>query len=110
MEIRYYVSPQGRIPFEEWLQSLKDRQAIARIAARLRQAEAGNLGDFKSVGEGVQEMRIDHGPGYRVYASRQGPVLLILLCGSTKASQAKAIKQAHIYLEDWKEQLKEANQ
>ena len=109
MEIRYYVSPQGRIPFEEWLQSLKDRHAIVRIAARLRQAGAGNLGDFKSVGEGVQEMRIDHGPGYRIYASRQGPVLLILLCGSTKASQAKTIKQAHLYLEDWKEQLKEAN-
>lgn len=102
MEIRYYVSPQGRTPFQEWLQALKDHNAARRIAVRLYQAQEGNLGDFKSVGEGVQELRVDHGPGYRVYASRQGPVLLLLLCGSTKADQARAIKLAKAYLADWR--------
>ena len=102
MEIRYYVSPQGRAPFKEWLQAIKDKNAARRISARLYQAQQGNLGDFKSVGEGVQELRIDHGPGYRVYASRQGPVLLLLLGGSTKADQVRAIKLAKACLADWR--------
>ena len=65
----------------------------------------GNLGDCKSLSDGVQELRIDYGPGYRVYLSRQGPVVVVvlLLCGSDKNDQRKAIKQAIEYLKDWKQ-------
>jgi putative addiction module killer protein len=64
--------------------------------------QAGNLGDCKPLREGVQELRIDHGPGYRVYVSCQGAVLVLLLCASAKADQDRAIRQAVEFLEDWK--------
>lgn len=67
---------------------------------------AGNFGDCKPLRDGVQELKIDHGPGYRVYLSRQGPVLVLLLCGSDKADQNRAIKQAIDYLNDWKQRGK----
>lgn len=76
--------------------------ARTRIAARLARVEAGNFGDCKPVREGVMELRIDHGPGYRVYLSRQGPVVVLLLCGSDKNDQDRAINQAIDYLNDWK--------
>ncbi len=63
---------------------------------------AGNFGDCKPLRDGVQELRIDYGPGYRVYMSRQGPVIVLLLCGSGKGDQDKAIKTAIDYLNDWK--------
>ena len=81
---------------------LRDAQARARIRARLVRVQSGNFGDFKPLQEGVQELRVDHGPGYRVYLSRQGPVFVLLLCGSDKAGQAAAIKQAVAYLNDWR--------
>jgi putative addiction module killer protein len=80
--------------------------ARTRIAARLARVEAGNFGDCKPVREGVMELRIDHGPGYRVYLSRQGPVVVLLLCGSNKNDQDRAINQAIDYLNDWKERGK----
>ena len=82
---------------------MADRQGRAAIKARLLRLEAGNFGDCKPLREGVQELRIDKGPGYRVYLSRQGPVLVLLLCGSGKADQDRAIRQAIDYLSDWKE-------
>ena len=91
-----------RAPFDEWLAALRDVQARARIRARLARVQAGNFGDFKPLQDGVQELRIDHGPGYRVYLSRQGPVVVLLLCGSDKSGQAAAIKQAVAYLKDWR--------
>lgn len=103
MELRTYTTGEGRKPFEEWLAGLKDRQARARIAVRLARVEAGNLGDCKPLRDGVQELRIDHGPGYRVYLSRQGAVLVLLLCGSDKGEQAATIAQAVAYLNDWKQ-------
>jgi putative addiction module killer protein len=102
MQIRIYTDAQGRAPFEQWLHALKDAQARARIRVRLTRLQAGNYGDCKPVREGIVELRIDHGPGYRVYLSRQGPVLVLLLCGSDKADQSKAIKDALSYLADWK--------
>jgi putative addiction module killer protein len=71
--------------------------------ARLARVEAGNFGDCKPLRDGVQELRIDLGPGYRVYLSRQWSVLVLLLCGSNKADQSRAIKQAIEYLNDWKQ-------
>jgi putative addiction module killer protein len=102
LELRIYTDTQNYAPFEQWLQELKDRRARAVIRARLARVQAGNLGDCKPLRDGIQELRIDHGPGYRVFLSRQGPVLVLLLCGSDKSDQDRAIKQAIAYLADWK--------
>jgi putative addiction module killer protein len=80
--------------FRSWLADLRDTQARLRIAARLRRAQLGNLGDVKSVGDGVQEMRLDHGPGYRLYFTRRGDVIVILLCGGDKSTQDRDIRRA----------------
>lgn len=106
MEIRIYTDTQDRKPLTQWLDALKDIRARAQIRARLARLEAGNFGDCKPLREGVQELKIDYGPGYRVYLSRQGPVLVLLLCGSDKGDQDRAIKQAIDYLNDWKQRGK----
>lgn len=80
--------------FLAWLDGLRDFRAQARIAARIRQAEAGNLGDWKPVEGGVSEMRIDYGPGYRLYFTRRGRVLVLLLIGGDKSSQKRDIRRA----------------
>ena len=82
------------IVFADWLESLRDDLARARIQARILRLKAGNAGDAKPVGEGVSEMRIDHGPGYRLYFVRRGSELIILLAGGDKRTQAKDIKTA----------------
>ena len=80
--------------FAAWFNKLRDQQARARILARIRRLSLGNPGDVKPVGEGVSELRIDHGPGYRVYFVQRGPVLAILLAGGDKRTQARDIKTA----------------
>ena len=80
--------------FNKWFSDLKDLQGRARIQARIDRAELGNLGDAKPVGEGVVEMRIHVGPGYRVYLTQQGVEIIVLLAGGDKGSQAKDIKAA----------------
>ena len=80
--------------FRLWHEGLHDRIARSIIARRIDRLAGGNLGDSKSVGGRVTELRIDHGPGYRVYFTRQGSVLVILLCGGDKSSQAADIKRA----------------
>ena len=80
--------------FHRWLGSLTDRRAMARIIDRIKRASNGNFGDAKAVGSGVSEMRIDTGPGYRVYFFRRGKELVILLCGGDKKSQQADIAQA----------------
>jgi len=106
MELRIYTDSQDRQPLTQWLEDLKDIRARAQIRARLARVGAGNLGDCKPLRDGVQELRIDYGPGYRVYLSRQGPVLVLLLCGSDKGDQDRTIRQAIEYLEDWKQRGK----
>ena len=103
MDLQIYSDSAGRVPLVQWLEGLADRQGRAAIKARLLRLQAGNFGDCKPLRAGVQELRIDKGPGYRVYLSRQGPVLVLLLCGSGKADQDRAIAQAIEYLDDWKE-------
>ena len=80
--------------FVQWLDNLMDIQARARVQARIERLEAGNPGDVEPVGEGVSELRINYGPGYRVYFKRRGRALIILLAGGDKSTQAKDIKAA----------------
>ena len=80
--------------FDRWLRRLRDMRAKARILARLRSAEYGNLGDARPVGSGVSELRIHYGPGYRVYFKRTGSVLLLILCAGDKSTQDKDILKA----------------
>ncbi len=81
--------------FDGWFASLRDKQSARRIQARIDRAEEGNFGDHKSVGEGVSEMRIHHGPGFRVYFTLRGLEIVILLAGGDKSSQTKDIELAH---------------
>ena len=78
----------------QWFERLRDRQARARIDARIRRLSLGNLGDVKPVGEGVSELRIDYGPGYRVYFVQRGQTLVVLLAGGDKHTQDRDIKKA----------------
>lgn len=90
--------------FYRWLGKLKDRQAVARINARIRRlSESGGLGDAKPVREGISEMRIDYGPGYRLYFMRRGAVLVVLLAGGDKRTQDADIKRAIAVSKEWKE-------
>jgi len=102
IEIIHYQQENGRFPFDEWIASLRDKSAKARIAGRLVQIESGNLGDSKPVGEGITELRIDVGADYRVYFGRHGQQCVILLCGGDKDSQQKDIARAKKYWADWK--------
>ena len=80
--------------FAAWLDGLRDLQAVARIDVRLRRLSLGNPGDVKQVGEGVSELRIDYGPGYRVYFVRRGTLVVVLLCGGDKRTQDQDIAAA----------------
>ena len=80
--------------FAQWLHDLRDHQGKAAIMRRIKRAEMGNLGDIKTVGGGVSEMRIKVGPGYRVYFIHRGHVVIILLCGGDKSTQARDIERA----------------
>jgi putative addiction module killer protein len=85
--------------FSHWLRRLEDDNAAGRILVRIRRTELGNLGDCRSVGGGVMEMRVDYGPGYRVYFARQGEAIVVLLCGGDKRTQARDIKRAKELME-----------
>lgn len=102
MELRYYQTPDGRQPFVEWLGALTDHEARARIQGRLAAVAAGSLGDTRSVGEGVLELRVRWGPGYRVYFARVGDFVVLLLCGGDKRTQDKDIDDAKRYFRDFK--------
>ena len=86
--------------FQTWVDRLRDRTAQIQIAARLRRAEFGHLGDCKPVGEGVSEMRVDTGPGYRLYFLKRGNVVIVMLAGGDKSSQRRDIRRAHRLAKD----------
>lgn len=89
--------------FDGWLSGLRDRHAKMRIAARLDRLVVGNPGDVKPVGGGISELRINYGPGYRVYYRTHGEVLIVLLCGGDKSTQDADIKQAKVLADHWKD-------
>lgn len=89
--------------FDRWLTDLRDLRAAARIQVRLDRLATGHAGDVRPVGEGISEMRIDYGPGYRVYFLRRGLLLIVLLCGGDKSTQTKDIAAAKALAAQWKE-------
>jgi len=96
-EIVVFRAKDGGVPFEEWLDDLNDKRAVARVLARVARVRQGNLGDCKSVGEGVSELRVDYGPGYRIYFGQKGQTLVVLLCGGDKRAQDRDIRLAKQY-------------
>lgn len=101
IQIEFYETKEGKIPFSIWLKSLNDSKARARIRVRIDRLKRGNFGDSKSVGEGVYELRIDYGPGYRVYFGKVGLTIVLLLCGGDKSTQTVDIRKAKIYWHDY---------
>ncbi|NJL11340.1 MAG: type II toxin-antitoxin system RelE/ParE family toxin [Calothrix sp. SM1_7_51] len=99
-EIKEYQTADGQNPFAQWIDSLRDRKARAKIRNRLTRVEAGNLGNYRSVGEGVCELKINFGPGYRVYFGQVESTIILLLCGGDKSTQEEDILQAKEY---WRE-------
>lgn len=91
----------GKAPFWDWLKGLRDIQARARIRTRLDRLALGNWGDYRALGGGVIELKIDWGPGYRVYAGKVGNTLVLLLCGGDKRTQQQDIELAKIYLKEY---------
>ena len=99
--LEMYVTPTGRSPFQDWLRGLRDVQTRARIRVRLDRLSLGNPGDAHALSGGVWELRIDYGPGYRVYYAQSGPTTLLVLCGGEKTTQAADIRQAQRYWDDY---------
>jgi len=100
-----YITEDGKNPFHKWLNSLKDRAARARIRVRLNRVRLGNFGDCKPVGKGVNELRVDYGPGYRIYYGKTETSIVILLCGGSKKTQSNDIQLAQTYWTDFKRRM-----
>lgn len=99
-EVLIYARSDGSEPFTEWLRGLRDGTSRNRIRQRIARLRLGNFGDTHSVGDGVQELRIHFGPGFRVYYGREGEAVVILLCGGDKGSQERDIERAKEYWRD----------
>jgi putative addiction module killer protein len=102
MELVRYQREDGTEPITDWLNGLRDKAAQARVRVRLLRVAAGNFGDCEPVGEGVSELRIHEGAGYRVYFGRRGKALVILLCAGDKSTQPADIRRAKDFWADWK--------
>ncbi len=102
-ELEIYETKAQKAPFSIWFERVRETHTRAKILTRLDRLKIGNFGDCKSVGEGVYELRIHYGPGIRVYYSRVGNKVILLLCGGDKGSQIKDIKKAKEFLQDYKD-------
>ena len=100
-EVLIYETADEKSPFEDWLNGLKDVVARAAIRKRINRVRAGNLGSNRSLGDGIWELKVDFGPGYRIYYGEDGPTLVVLLCGGNKGSQARDIAKAKEYWRDY---------
>ncbi len=101
-EVRLYARLDGVEPFSQWIEGLRDASTRFRIRDRISRIRAGNFGDFRSVGGGVQELRIPLGAGIRVYFGRQDDSTVILLCGGDKSTQVRDIRRAQLYWQDFR--------
>ncbi|MCY1668190.1 type II toxin-antitoxin system RelE/ParE family toxin [Rhizobium sp. SL86] len=101
LDVRHYVTRDGADVVAEWLRDLRDVQGKIAIIRRLNRIEQGNLGDSKFLRDGIHELRIDVGPGYRVYYARTGKQVILLLCGGSKRTQDADIMRAHAFWRDW---------
>lgn len=104
--ILHYRTVEGRFPYREWVESITDKKARAAVLARVDRLAFGAFGDWKIAGEGVFELRVHLGPGYRVYFGREGKAVVILLCGGDKGSQDSDIKRAKKYRKDYETRSK----
>ena len=102
LELELYKTAIGKCPFEIWIQDIKEILTRAKILTRLDRLKLGNFGDCKPIEEGVCELRIDYGPGIRIYYGKIGNKVLLLLCGGDKSSQTKDIIKAKEYWKDYK--------
>lgn len=102
-ELRIYRTKTGKEPFVDWIEALKDSIGRAQVTNRLNRVSIGNRGDCKSVGDGVHELRIHYGPGYRVYFAEQQDTIVLLLLGGSKRTQTKDIEKAKQYWADFRE-------
>ena len=101
-DIQRYSTPDGKVPFSEWLDSLRDLKAKFKIDRRLDRVGTGNFGDYRSVGEGVYELRVNYGPGYRVYFGQVEETIVLLLIGGDKSTQEQDIRKAKTYWTDYR--------
>ena len=106
IEVLEYLEEDNHNPFRKWIEALKDREARSRIRVRINRIRLGNFGDCKSVGSGVSELRIDYGPGYRVYFGKHGDKVVILLCGGDKRTQTFDITTAQARWQDYLRRIK----
>jgi putative addiction module killer protein len=106
--VEEYVTEDGKAPFADWLSHLKDKTGQSKLLARIRRASFGNFGDFKTIkgAKGLYEMREHYGPGYRIFYTTVGKKIILLLAGSSKKDQAKAVTQAKRYLADYEERTR----
>lgn len=100
-ELQYYVTPDGKIPFNEWFESLKDKRARQEVSRRLGRALLGNFGDHRSLGADLYELKISYGPAYRIYYTQRDNKIIVLLCAGNKSSQTDDIRKAKLYLQDY---------
>ncbi|EDN72623.1 protein containing DUF891 [Beggiatoa sp. SS] len=100
IEIREYITPEGRSPFGEWLLNLRDKKAKAKVLTRLDRVTAGNFGDHKYLSEGVYELRLTYGKGIRIYYGKEEESIILLLLGGDKSTQNRDVKTA---IEYWHE-------
>lgn len=105
--VRVYAQKNGKIPFEDWLFSSKDKRLITSVSNTVQKFQFGNLGDWKSLGEGLFESRIHYGAGYRLYFTFAGQIMIVLLCGGEKKTQKKDIAKAKEYAKDVKKRAEE---
>ncbi len=102
IDVLRYINPDGKDLVGEWLNRLRDEKARAKVMVRIDRVQVGNFGDCKALGNGLHELRVDWGPGYRVYFARIGRTTVLLLCGGDKRTQTSDIVRARECLEDYK--------
>ncbi len=102
-ELRFHRTQNGKEPFTEWFESIRDQKTRTRIRRHLIRLEDGNFGDYQSVGGGVFELRLHFGAGYRIYFGKVDKTIVLLLCGGAKSSQTRDIKRAKTYWREYKE-------